>query len=538
MFTKRLKSALCTLLSVSIAATSVAPGVASAQTSGPDLRATIRLGSQAVSFPRLTWRPLGTVELGDERSRGADAPAQSSLAAALNTAGEALGLGQRDLAAVLNAVPENQPFVLGRTDSFTQIGRVDVFKVQRTGTQSQLLHARFTPEHGMAWAASRTYLTSSERASPDALGRNPFSAFDNGSGNFTGANLAGMLVAVGHAMKLAGTANGLLVETKVQEPVTWTTKSGSIRKKVTTHVKYYGKPAYYFAAPVSDAAQAQLVPGVCLSDLSGTANQPCPSGLLAAAGSSFDLVAGGNLDGSSELLAYVTQTKKGWGWIAMFIVGSVIGPLVGLPANPFNFKDIGERVLGNKSTVVTGFQIDMKESGLGQAGESTTADMSTRELLQSRQTPAMQLPGYAAPSAEANVFTQGLGNALRQRNTQDTSQMLAPARRAVFGDCPLGAAARDCSGLETGIVDRMDQRKSMKHLQVADDTLSPEAVRPDTYFGERTDRVSVTKVPIVDSRALPGSYQDVPVTPQLEVFKCTGWWEPGCSHLYYSFGGD
>jgi len=541
MFNKTLKSAICAVLSVSIAVTSVVPRGAFAQTSGPDLMATASIGGQLIQYPKLTWRPVGVLEIGDDRIRSVDGPAQNSLAAALNTAGEALGMNARDVAAVFNAVPANQPFVVGRTDNFTQTGRVDVFKLQRTATRTELLHARFTPAHGLAWAVNRTYLTDAERSNPNAIGRNPFDAFNDGSGNFRGANVAAMLVAVGHAMKMAGTSNGLLVEIKVQPPVTWQTKRGKIRKTITTHVKYYGKPAYYFSSPVRTAEQAQLVPGICLADLQGASGAPCPSGLLAAAGTTFDAVSGGNLDESTEELAYITESKKTWGWFAMFLVGLMVGYVIGFPIGTpidgigLSYKDIGAKILGARNTTVTGMDVNLSETGLGQVGAGFVDYDSTRQLLQTKQTPAMQLPGYAEPQAESNVFTQGLGAALRTRNTQDLHQMIGPARQAVLGTCPLDAPAQGCAG-SVGMVDRVDQRTPLNHLGLAADTMRPDAVRPDTEFGDRTDRASVIKVPVEDSRVPPSSYVDVPVTAAPELQECSpypwlpnycpehGWW--------------
>src|SRR5262249_38563290 len=94
-------------------------------------------------------------------------------------------------------------------------------------------------------------------------------------------------------------------------------------------------------------------------------------------------------------------------------------------------------------------------------------------------------------------------------------------------------------GASTGMVERADQRTRLNHLQVSADTLQPEAVRPDTVFGERTERASIATAPITDNRTLPSAYQDSPVQGTTQIINCTygSWSDPACYDMYDAGNG-
>ena len=191
----------------------------------------------------------------------------------------------------------------------------------------------FTPHHGEFYRAYRHFLTPAERAGI-GVGYNPFRIFRGQDTDpvFYNINEAGVMVAIGHAMRLnraptAWLANG------VGRFNVWEESSGNFfSRTVTTHVDGYAKPLWYFVSPIQmQVATPDTVTGrICVDpsllrvDARGLLVCDAPDH-LAEAGVIATPWTGGNLPEAEQLIYSWQDSRRGWTVLSYALATSAFG---------------------------------------------------------------------------------------------------------------------------------------------------------------------------------------------------------------------
>lgn len=255
---------------------------------------------------------------------------KNALIAGGNGAASALNLTADQVANVINMFPANTPLVVGRFAEGINKGVIDMYKVEKFGTTVRLLHAYFTPEAGEFWAAARTYADPSTKSIGTA-GPNPFDKYRGGDHKFYNMPFSGMVVAMGHAMRLTGTPFGLIAqETYRMEKVGPKCKksAGGLRKKCKVWVYGKAKPTWYFATPPQFQEKAGTA-AICAINAT-----TCPKHAIAPAIVAFEKKTGGNLQEHEETVYTWMKSYSGWTVLAfvfaVFVLSAAIAAIGGL----------------------------------------------------------------------------------------------------------------------------------------------------------------------------------------------------------------
>lgn len=515
IFTKPLKKFLSTLVSVSIAVTSVMPSMAQAQSSlglcnqfsakdgSDDSCAVVSIGGVNVTYPKLQWdfqaeMPLSpkhggkALEIGSETERLAN-----RVALALNKSAE-------EVATANSMAPSNVPYVLARYNPADSTLRIDIFKLEKVmkqgGNTAGMYHATFTPHHGDYWKANRSYI------SPEALqggvtpGRNPFAAFAKpGSELFHNISFEGAKVAVGHAMRLAGSPLGVLTHPEARLSSRTKESSSFFKKTVETWVYGHAKTRWYLAQPADILSRSTTLQmsSICTSDVTSTS---CPVYEAAVSGVAFEHFEGGTLDSAEEKWTLDYKKNSGFTFVGALVIGlalsfTVAGALAAVStgglATGLTAGTAGT-VAGGTAAGATGLTGAIGAAVLGAAPTSSLAGLVSSGFAGALAVESVALGVGIGMTGGASLGSFGVGGMGLIDNVKGTvgvgrsearsmskyetklngilaprvagevhnvSVSSAPAlndfKRTVMGNCELSQRAGSCSN--SGILPRVDQ---------------------------------------------------------------------------------
>lgn len=394
----------------------------------------ISRGGVSQSFTPLNWETIATTVMNSSSTQIISANYTSQgLTDFLNVSGngsaKALGMTANQVADVINMFPANVPMIFGRFAEGVNEGVIDIFKVEKYGNTSKLLHANFTPENGSYWAAARTYASDSDKSS-GASGPNPFSAFRGSDVKFHNASFSTIVVGVGHAMRLLGTPFALIAqETYSMEKVGPKCKksAGGLRKKCKVWVYGKAKPTWYFATP-SSLTDVPSTTAICAINGMGSS---CPAHAIAPAMVSFEKKTGGNLQEQEETIYTWYKSYSGWTVlafvIAVFVMSAAIAAIggfngVGLLSNLIN----GQGITFAGSTLVPGVGLGQGALVIGAieaAGYAIGAAIFQGGGLDDIQSGfyGKVTDGYSVPTSASGVQERGTRAALSSRMTPNIS---------------------------------------------------------------------------------------------------------------------
>ena len=224
----------------------------------------------------------------------------------------------------------NVGVALARYNPYTKQGRIDVYRFQDTGAGGVMQHAVFAPRHGQAWVAARAYISPASYATGSIPGVNPFASFGGGD-TFEGISLAGMKVALGHAMRLSGAGAGLLAMPDTRLSQRTRRRKSLFKKTVETWIYGHIKTRWFMAFP-GDGLQPSLWSDMAAICATSPGAGSCPSYATAVSGAIFQEVEGGGLDSVEVDYLLEYQKKSGLTVLGGMLLGGLLGPLVGAPA--------------------------------------------------------------------------------------------------------------------------------------------------------------------------------------------------------------
>lgn len=533
IFTKPLKKLISTLVSVSIAVTSVMPSMAQAQSSlglcnqfsakdgSDDSCAVVPIGGVNVTYPKLQWdfqaeMPLSPKHGGKALETGSETERLANrVALALNKSAE-------EVATANSMAPSNVPYVLARYNPADATLRIDIFKLEKVmkpgGYTAGMYHATFTPHHGDYWRANRSYI------SPEALqggvtpGRNPFAAFAKpGSEVFHDISFEGAKVAVGHAMRLAGSPLGILTHPEARLSSRTKKSSSFFKKKVETWVYGHAKTKWYLAQPADILSRSTTLQmsSICTSDVTSTS---CPVYEAAVSGVAFEHFEGGTLDSAEERWTLDYQKKSGFTFIGALVIGlalsfSVAGALAAVSTGGLA-TGISAGTVAGGAAGATGLTGTIGAAVLGAAPASSLAGLVSSGFAGALAVESVALGVGIGMTGGASLGSFGAGGMglldnvkgavgvgraeARSMSKYETklngilaprvagkvhnvSVSSAPAlndfKSTVMGNCELNQRAGACAN--SGILPRIDQYQEMNSYEFVRD--NKDYIVRDTY---------------------------------------------------------
>lgn len=291
------------------------------------------IGTSLYNYRGLEWSTLSSSGTGGPTGSG-NAIFEGEAISRGHRSALALGLTAAAAPAAPSAVfPGNAAVAFARYNPYTKQGRIDVFRLQKTaGAGSQtahMQHAVFAPRHGDAWVAARAYISPGQYAAGSVRGVNPFSSFGGGD-TFENISLAGMKVALGHAMRLSNAGAGLMAMADSRLDQRVVRRKSLFKKSVETWVYGYVKSRWWLAFP-GDGLEASLwsdMAAICATSPSATS---CPQWGTAVSGAIFQEVEGGGLDSTEDMYLLDYQRKSGLTVLGGLMFSHLAGPLVGVP---------------------------------------------------------------------------------------------------------------------------------------------------------------------------------------------------------------
>jgi hypothetical protein len=334
LFTQRVKRFLSATVAASLALTSTLPGLAAAQScdayaakEGRSAHCAARdIGGVPIAYPKFVWDELSEMAslapAGGATSGARGGPQAMALA---NRTALALGLDSDTIAQITTIFPSNVPYVLGRYNPTEGKLRIDVFKLEKTtgggAPTVRMLQSQFTPAHGHAWRASRSYISPNDFVSGNVPGVNPFHAFEgNRDGQFHDISVNGAQVAIGHAMRAFGAGIGALAITDTRVSSVTKKSGGFFKKTVRTWVYGHAKPKWMLALPKDVLRQSTTAheAAYCTSDPTTT---NCPLYATATSGVSFEEFSGGTLNAAENTWEIDFKKSSGLTFIGALFLG-------------------------------------------------------------------------------------------------------------------------------------------------------------------------------------------------------------------------
>ena len=293
--------------------------------------ATVNLGGASVSYPTLQWDTIGSVAINE-------GPGQASLTllsgsksqATIDTVAKALNISGSQLANVVNSYNSNQPIVYGRYDPISARLHIDLYKVVRQGNVATVEHADFTPYMGKQWEAARYFIPSSEQASGNAPGVDPFAAFEGGDDYFHNIQFNGAMSVMGLVEADVRAPSAILVLLNPDINSYTTSSGGFFTKTVTEHVATRIEPKFFMIVPsgsVPVGAQAAPVPAFCATDpsIDTSAGGSCPDYARVVPSAAVLQANGGSYDASPTPWVQVYQnSQSGWSFIGMVVLLTIV----------------------------------------------------------------------------------------------------------------------------------------------------------------------------------------------------------------------
>jgi hypothetical protein len=273
----------------------------------------------AYAYSKFEWNQVGELDQTPTSGISLTMASGDRVAVSNNRTASALGLQASQVADVMTLFPTNVPFVFARYNPQSMELRVDVFKIEKTGSKMKMLQAPFTPAHGGAFAAAMTYATASDRQLGNNAGANPFALYlrPGLDAFYNVGSLAAVQVAVGHAMRMAGASIGLVAIAKSRVNQYATSSGGWFKKTTTTHVEGWTKPEWYVATPRQFQPNG-LTASVCAIQVEAATD--CPPQLVVPSGVSWTQWEGGNLPAFEDMTSEWSESKSSFTLLAWVVV--------------------------------------------------------------------------------------------------------------------------------------------------------------------------------------------------------------------------
>lgn len=274
------------------------------------------------AYAKFAWQEVGSLDQSPTSGLSLTMASGDRVTASNNRTAAALGLKANQVADVMSLFPTGVPFVFARYNQMSHELRVDVFKVEKSGSQMKMLQAPFTPAHGGAFAASMTYSTKADRALGANPGPDPFAPYNHpGQDAFYGVvGLDVVQTVTGNAMRMAGASIGLVAVSETRPNQFQTTSGGWLKKTVTTHVEGWTKPLWFVATPSEFQPQGTDA-GVCMvpPDVNG-----CPAASFIPSGVKMTQWTGGSLPAFETMTSDWTKSQSSYTVLAFVVVAFLV----------------------------------------------------------------------------------------------------------------------------------------------------------------------------------------------------------------------
>jgi hypothetical protein len=287
--------------------------------------ATVNVGGQTITYPLATWTNVGSYQEGDTPGFTSllEAGAQSKVS--LNAAAAQTGLSSAQIAQVVSTLPSKATIVFGRLSPLSGLMDVTAIRLIKQGTTVTLSTSKFNPYMGNRWAASRTYMSPSEKLSSAGPGPNPFQEYEGGDDEFHGVPQDGIAQAetiLGVAARYYNAPIAYLnvAQFSLQQ---WVTTSHHLFTTTTTeHTSGSEKPLWYVGLPPGmAAASGNAGSAICLDGVSPcpVAEHIVPSGLVWS-----DWSNGGNLPNGTKVIHEFDVSHTGLNIIVIAAIIAVV----------------------------------------------------------------------------------------------------------------------------------------------------------------------------------------------------------------------
>jgi hypothetical protein len=403
-----------------------------------------------------------------------------------NRTAAALGLNANQVADVMTLFPTNVPFVFARYNPMSKELRVDVFKVEKSGSNMKMMQAPFTPAHGGAFAAAGIYASPSDKASGFGPGANPFALFMKpGDDAFYNVDsLPAVQVAVGHAMRMAGSSIGLVAvaSNRVNQ---WTeTKKKWYKKTITTHIDGYTKPEWYVASPEQFQPQGAKA-ATCVINVATAAD--CPSYLMAPSGVAWSQWQGGNLPAFEDLTSNWQKSQSSFTLVAWVVVAFLVvvtagafAVAAGAGATALGPATFIQGMMATGAAGVGGGAALTMNAVLGAAAIEAAAVGVVSGLAGATLNSGVSAPysgaksGFGVPEVPSGDAARSLFDGVNKNfdNPSVTSMGVRAVGQGLYGvNCAPGAPASSCAN--SGVVPRPDLGTSTNNVQFWSDNGKP-----------------------------------------------------------------
>lgn len=421
----------------------------------------------AKTLPRLNYEPISaTLERSGSSFLPGDADRKYGSLKGLYRAARVAGLDPGQTVSVVEQLPSNAPFIIGRYAAATGELVVEVYKVERTGTQTGVYRAVFTPEHGELWKAAGTY-----KANSTSEGVDPFFQFKQASrpGVFVNVSFDAAQVIIGHAMRYLSTPMAVLATASPRTEQTMTTNYGQhLRKTVELKVTTYLDPKWYIAAPPSFQPGGSSA-AICLHYSGSCEAAP---GLIAPAMVTFQEWQGGTLPNAPTLVGTESLNESHFhfeSFVAAAYVytfaASSMRTAVGLTAPPLTENLLTHGFTNPKLNVTTrerafysGLPAVLNGGSLEevQAGYRKTASKGNLIRVEDRTPVAQQVSTVSASQViDASLVNGGM----------------ASFKQYAVGDCAISKTLADCGNPDTsGMLPRADTYVELDTTRFYQDT--------------------------------------------------------------------
>jgi hypothetical protein len=233
---------------------------------------TVVVAGHQVTFPELTLTPVATATANPSGGFSYSLAQGQQKQVDLNAAASALNISSSQVAQMVSSLPDSTALVYARLSTLTSEMDVTIFKIMRHGNTSTVYSGKFVPQMGNKWVASRTFLTSAEKAAGQ-LSDNPFRPFEGGDQEFHSIPTNNPAVAetiVGMATRFARAQMAVLSVAHFNERQWTTTAHHFFTTTTTVHTAGDENPVWLVGLPPGMNIDGDTSANYCLDSLVGS----------------------------------------------------------------------------------------------------------------------------------------------------------------------------------------------------------------------------------------------------------------------------
>lgn len=403
---------------------------------------TVNVGGTTVTYPTLQLTPVATAYVNSTGGYSISLAQGSQTTVDLNTVATSTGLSSSQVAHVISTLPSTSALVYSRLSTLNNMLDVAIFKTVRKGNVTTLYSAKFTPQMGKRWSASKTFMTSAEKLG-GGPGPDPFQQFEGGDQEFHNVPTNSPYVAqtiTGMAARYVNAQMAMLSMANFTEKTWVTTAHHFFTTTTTTHDAGYETPIWLVGLPPASNTAGDISANYCLDALSGT-TCPTPEHQVVS-GLAWSDWSQGNLPSSQTTIHEFTQSHTGFNFLTfILVVGSLAFGISGvvslfIHSNEqngdnvakdvqnllgVNFEVLGNLVAGDISSQVgaaigTNSYVSTNDTSATQTGPFVSANLGP-------STAATNPSGTFSPSSSYETYFQSIEKqAITATPGQSTSQ--------------------------------------------------------------------------------------------------------------------